>query len=111
MSVNNPKDVFSSLDLLEEKWENAFIREAKYKESLVKYYNECVKVNDFKCGDLVLRKNKDSEAEPLGKLAPNWEEPYRVQRRVATGNYQFETLEEKTLPRIWHVRNLMKFFT
>lgn len=46
VSADNQEAVLSSLDLLEERRAKAFIREAKYKESMAKYYNERVKVND-----------------------------------------------------------------
>lgn len=108
--TNNSEDMLLILVLLEKRREKAFIRKAKYKENIAKYYNECIKVNDFKFWDLVPHKNEVCKVEPLGKLVPNWEGQYRVQRQVAIESYQLETLEGKALPRIWHVINLRRFF-
>ena len=71
----NEQELRTNLEALEERRELAAIREAKYKEVMAKYYNNKVRVNSFKPGDLVLRKNEVSRAEGLGKLTPNWEGP------------------------------------
>ena len=59
------------LDLLEEYWEAATIRLAKYQQKLAWRYNRDIKVREFGAGDLVLRKAvgnmRDTNAE---KLAP-----------------------------------------
>nr|XP_027067644.1 uncharacterized protein LOC113693285 [Coffea arabica] len=62
------------LDLIEEKRDAAVAWVALYKNILVNYYNARVKHLNF--GDLVLRKNLVSRAEPQDKLAPKWEGPY-----------------------------------
>ena len=67
----NEQDMRVNLEALEERRELAEVREAKYKEVIAKYYNKKAKVNSFKPGDLVLRKNKVSQVEKLVKLAPN----------------------------------------
>ncbi|PNX61385.1 hypothetical protein L195_g060641, partial [Trifolium pratense] len=52
---------------------------------------------EFDVGTLVLRRNqKDS---PEGKLAANWEGPYRVRAKTENGVYYLEDLHGKDLPR------------
>ncbi|GJS77623.1 reverse transcriptase domain-containing protein [Tanacetum coccineum] len=68
--VQNNKALEINLDLLEEKREQAAIREAKSKEKMEKYYNSKVRSISFKPGDLVYRNNDASRAEDTGKLGP-----------------------------------------
>ncbi|RWW57337.1 hypothetical protein BHE74_00035884, partial [Ensete ventricosum] len=51
----------------------------------------------------------DSTRSP-GKLAPNWESPYRVESTIREGTYVLTMMEGKRLPRIWHISNLQKFY-
>ncbi|GJV49535.1 reverse transcriptase domain-containing protein [Tanacetum coccineum] len=67
-----------NLDLLEERREQATIREAKSKAKMERYYNSKVRSVSFKPGDLVYRKNEASRAEDTGKLGPKWEGLYEV---------------------------------
>ncbi|GKF84801.1 hypothetical protein Tco_0249699, partial [Tanacetum coccineum] len=74
--VQNNEALEINLDLLEEKREEAVIREAKSKAKMEKYYNSKVQNTSFKLGDLVYRNNDASRAEDTGKLSPKWEGPY-----------------------------------
>ncbi|GJZ88790.1 reverse transcriptase domain-containing protein [Tanacetum coccineum] len=56
-----------NLDLLEERREQAAIREAKSKAKMERYYNSKVRSVSFKPGDLVYRNNEASPAEDTGK--------------------------------------------
>ncbi|GJT21640.1 reverse transcriptase domain-containing protein [Tanacetum coccineum] len=76
--VQNNEALKVNLDLLEEKREEAAIREAKSKAKMEKYYNSKVRNTSFKPGDLVYLNNDASRAEDIGKLGPKWEGPYRL---------------------------------
>nr|GEY51158.1 reverse transcriptase domain-containing protein [Tanacetum cinerariifolium] len=65
-----------SLDLLEEKREQAAIQEARNKAKMEGYYNARVRSTSFRLGDFVYRNNKASHAKDRGKLGPKWEGPY-----------------------------------
>lgn len=52
-----------------------------------------------KVGDLVLRKNEASRQEPMGKLSPNWEGPYKVVEARHNGSYVLEYMQGMGLPR------------
>ncbi|KAI3523816.1 hypothetical protein L1887_02241 [Cichorium endivia] len=105
----NNQDLRLNLDILEEKRELANIRQACYKAATEKYYNTRVREKRFRVGDLVLRKNEASHAEPRGKLGPTWEGPYRVTEANPKGCYILETLEGRAIPRTWNVQNLKQF--
>ncbi|GKF65312.1 reverse transcriptase domain-containing protein, partial [Tanacetum coccineum] len=66
--VQNNEALEINLVLLEEKREQAAIREAKGKAKIEKYYNSKFQGTSFKPGDLVYRNNDASRAEDSGKL-------------------------------------------
>ncbi|GJW61398.1 reverse transcriptase domain-containing protein [Tanacetum coccineum] len=76
--AKNDEALEINLELLEEKREQAAIREAKSKRQMEKYYNTKVRNASFKPGDLVYRSNEASRVEDTGKLGPKWEGPYEV---------------------------------
>lgn len=60
------------MDLLEAIREQAKVRLEEYKRRVAQYYNSKVKLQQFKEGDLVLRKIETTgKAETMGKLRPN----------------------------------------
>nr|GEY58958.1 hypothetical protein [Tanacetum cinerariifolium] len=77
-----------NLDLLEERREQAAIREAKSKAKMDKYYNSKVRSANFKPRDLVYSNNDASRAEDTGKLSPKWEGPYEVTEALGNGAYK-----------------------
>ncbi|GJU36071.1 reverse transcriptase domain-containing protein [Tanacetum coccineum] len=74
--VQNNEALEINLVLLEERREEAAIREAKSKAKMEKYYNSKVRSTSFKPGDLVYCNNNARPAEDTGKLGPKWEGPY-----------------------------------
>ena len=67
------------LDLMQEKRDRAQIAMLAYQERVAKYFKKKVKSRSFRVGDLVLRKVTLATKDPTkGKLAPNWESPYKV---------------------------------
>ncbi|GKE13736.1 hypothetical protein Tco_1421313, partial [Tanacetum coccineum] len=68
--VQNDKTLKLNLDLLEEKKEQATIREARSKAKMEKYNNSKVRNTSFKPGDIVYRSNDATHAEDGGKLGP-----------------------------------------
>nr|GEW35909.1 reverse transcriptase domain-containing protein [Tanacetum cinerariifolium] len=73
--VQNSEALGINLDLLEERREQAVIREAKSKAKMEKYYNSKVRSTSFKLGYLVYRSIDASHVEEVGKLGPKWEGP------------------------------------
>ena len=60
-------------------------------------------------GDLVLRKRL--RTSPDGKLAENWEGPYRVTAEIGKGAYKLEELDGQPIPRSWNAANLRLYFS
>ncbi|RRT33390.1 hypothetical protein B296_00056192 [Ensete ventricosum] len=51
-------------------------------------------------GNLVLQKAEVSDpTQSRGKLAPNWEDSYRVVEVVREGTYTLATMEGRVIPR------------
>ncbi|GJR58269.1 hypothetical protein Tco_1500431 [Tanacetum coccineum] len=107
--VQNNKALEINLDLLEERREQAAIREAKSKAKMEKYYNSKVHSTSFKLGDLVYRSNDASRAKEVGKLGLMWEGPYEVTEALGKGAHKLRDRDGKQLPRTWNVRNLITF--
>ncbi|GJS94601.1 reverse transcriptase domain-containing protein [Tanacetum coccineum] len=108
--VQNNEALEINLDLLEEKREQAAIREANSKAKMEKYYNSKVQSTSFKPGDLVYRNNDASRAKDTGKLGPKWEGPYEVTKALGKGAYKLRDRDGKQLPRTWNVSNLKKCY-
>ncbi|GJY94481.1 reverse transcriptase domain-containing protein [Tanacetum coccineum] len=68
--VQNNEALAINLNLLEERREQAAIREAKSKAKLERYYNSKVQSMKFRPGDLVYRNNEASRAEDTSNLGP-----------------------------------------
>nr|GEU50557.1 reverse transcriptase domain-containing protein [Tanacetum cinerariifolium] len=99
-----------SLDLLEEKREQAAIQEARNKSKMKRYYNARVRSTSFRPGDFVYRNNEASHAEDEGKLGPKWEGLYEVTEALDKGAYRLRDRNGHTLPRTWNIRNLKKCY-
>nr|GFA10411.1 reverse transcriptase domain-containing protein [Tanacetum cinerariifolium] len=97
-----------SLDLLEEKREQAAIQEAINKAKMEGYYIAKVRSTSFRPGDFVYRNNEASHAKDGGKLGPKWEGPYEVTEALGKGEYRLRDLNGHTLPRTWNICNLKK---
>ncbi|GJY66953.1 hypothetical protein Tco_0469191 [Tanacetum coccineum] len=108
--VQNNEALEINQDLLEEKREEAAIREAKSKAKMERYYNSKVRSTSFKPGDLVYRNNETSSAEDTGKLSPKWEGPYKVTEALRNGAYKLRDHDEKQLPRTWNISNLKRCY-
>ncbi|GJY75206.1 reverse transcriptase domain-containing protein [Tanacetum coccineum] len=108
--AENDEALEINLDLIEEKREQAAIREAKSKRQMEKYYNTKVRNTSFKPGDLVYQSNEASHAEDTGKLGPKWEGPYKVMEALGKGSYKLKDRNGKEVPRTWNVRNLKKCY-
>ena len=100
-----------SLDLVEERRENAMVQLAYYQHKLKQDYDMNVKLRPLALGDLVLRKVLGSTKNPAwGKLRPNWKGPYCITSVVGIGAYYLKDLDEKTILYLWNVNNLKRYY-
>ncbi|GAU27362.1 hypothetical protein TSUD_55150 [Trifolium subterraneum] len=105
----NSEALKENLDLLEEVRETAHFREFTVKQRASWKYNTRVMAREFREGDLVLKRLMGRNKG--GKLAPNWEGPYRIQEAFGGGAYRLETLMGETQPRTWNVINLSFYYS
>jgi hypothetical protein len=99
------------LDLLQERRDQAQITQSAYQERMARYFDKRVKPRSFKIGDWVLRKVTLATKDPVeGKLAPNWEGPYKVISCQRPGAYHLEDSTGKVLPRPWNAEHLRRYF-
>ncbi|KAL8088405.1 hypothetical protein AgCh_038254 [Apium graveolens] len=99
-----------ALDLIDEVRDEAHAKIVEYQKKAWFYYNLRVKERFFKQGDLVLRKVEASGVGQKGKLAPNWEGPYKVKSVQGRGTYKLETMDGFEVPRTWHAQNLKVYY-
>ena len=102
----------TNLDLIDEIRVTAHCRELAAKQLLAAKYNRKVRPRAFNRGNLVLRRadigNKNAKD---GKLAANWEGPYRIKERLDGGAYTLETLARKPIKRTWNADKLKIYYS
>ncbi|GAV70477.1 hypothetical protein CFOL_v3_13975 [Cephalotus follicularis] len=109
--ANNEEGLRNLLDLVEELRDKATIRVAAYQQRVSRYYNKRVNPRPLKEGDLILC--NAAIADPTGtrgKLAPNWEGPYKVKRVLRPETFKLETLWGREIPRVWNTEKLRKYY-
>ena len=96
---------------MEEKREQARLKEEAYKQSTVRSYNKRVNHRTLNVGDLVLRKViLDTKISKHGKLAAKWEGPYVITKVSRSGTYYLRTVEGIELMRPWNIEHLKKYY-
>ncbi|VFQ93589.1 unnamed protein product [Cuscuta campestris] len=106
----NDVDHLAELNLVEERRTIAAVKMAGYQQSVKRYHDNRVGPRYFQVHDEVLRKRDASKPNERGKLARNWEGPYRVKAIVRPGTYQLETMEGGRVERHWNSHHLRKFY-
>jgi hypothetical protein len=105
----NNAAIREELDLVEELRTAASLREASLKQKVAARHDLKVIKREFDVGSLVLRRNaKDTHH---GKLAANWEDPYRVRAKTDHSGYHIETLDGKQLQRTWNAKKLKQYYS
>ena len=99
-SSNNDGLLENSLDLIEEKRENAMIQLTYYQHKLKQGYDANMRLRPLAPGDLVLRKVLGTAKNPAWeKLRPNWKGSYHITSMAGIGAYYLEDLDENVIPR------------
>ena len=110
-SDGNDELLKKSLDLVEERRENAMVQLAYYQHKLKQGYDMNVKLRPLAPRDLVLRMVLGNTKNPAwGKLGPNWEGSYCITSVAGIGVYYLEDLDEKTVLHPWNVNNLKMYY-
>ncbi|VFQ98945.1 unnamed protein product [Cuscuta campestris] len=106
----NEEDHLAELNLVEERRMAAEVKMSTYQQVVKKYHDNKVGPRYFQVGDEVLRRREASRPGDGGKLAKNWEGPYRVRAIIRPGTYRLETLEGVPVERTWNSHHLRKFY-
>ncbi|XP_072083639.1 uncharacterized protein [Arachis hypogaea] len=100
----------AELDLVEEERDIATIKQRARKQLAERKHNKRVVSRAFTEGDLVLRRTEEARRPPShGKLAANWEGPFRVTKVLGMGAYQLQTLQGNPLSGNWNVSSLKMY--
>ncbi|XP_015959264.1 uncharacterized protein LOC107483157 [Arachis duranensis] len=98
------------LDLAEEDRKIAAIKQKAQKKLAERKHNKRVVPRTFMEDDLVLRRTEESRRPPAhGKVAANWEGPFRVAKVLGMGAYQLQTLQGNTIPGNWNISSLKMY--
>ncbi|VFQ64995.1 unnamed protein product [Cuscuta campestris] len=106
----NEEDHLAELNLVEERRMAAEVKMSTYQQVVKKYHDNKVGPRYFQVGDEVLRRREASRPGDGGKLAKNWEGPYRVRAIIRPGTYRLETLDVVPVERTWSSHHLRKFY-
>ncbi|XP_072073807.1 uncharacterized protein [Arachis hypogaea] len=100
----------AELDITEETRELAAIKQRAIKQLAERKHNKKVSPRTFAEGDLVLRQTEEARRPPThGKLAANWEGPFRVIKVLGMGAYQLQTLQGNPISGTWNVSSLKMY--
>lgn len=92
----NNEHIYLNLDLLLEKREVASKRATEHQRRVARYYNQHVRVHQFKVEDWMLRKvNKNTRDPNHGVFSPNWEGLYMILRAAGAGVYKLARVDGK----------------
>jgi hypothetical protein len=105
----NDEAMREELDLVEEIRSGAALREASLKQKIALRHDAKVIRREFQIGSLVLSRNQKDSRE--GKLAANWEGPYRVRDKIDNGAYYLEHLDGEPLARPWNAEKLKQYYS
>jgi hypothetical protein len=107
----NEEQLCLNRDLLEERREQANLRNAEHKNQLKRKFDAKVKPRYLKLGDWALRRiaqsTKDSAAMTFNH---RWEGPYKVVEVVRPGTYRLMHTDGHILPRPWHIEHLKYYY-
>ncbi|XP_072087278.1 uncharacterized protein [Arachis hypogaea] len=97
----------AELDLAEEDRDIVAIKQKAMKQIIERRHNKKVVPRTFDVGDLVLRRTEEARRPPShGKLAANWEGPFRIAKVLGMGGYQLQTLQGNSISGNWNVSSL-----
>nr|KYP68865.1 Retrovirus-related Pol polyprotein from transposon 297 family [Cajanus cajan] len=100
------------LDMIDEIRERALVNMEACRTRAARKIRTKIKPRRFLPGDLVWRVTGEARKDKAqGKLAPNWDGPYRIQHSLQNGAYKLEELNGKTIPRTWNATHLKHYFS
>ena len=109
---DNNQRLLEELDVIDEVRELARLKELSRKQQVAQRYNMKVHKRSFQVGDLILRRASIGNKNAIeGKLAANWEGPYRIRIAMDVGAYALESLIGKEIPRTFNAADLRRYYS
>ncbi|KAK2428559.1 hypothetical protein QL285_027072 [Trifolium repens] len=105
----NSEALEENLYLVQELRDKAHFRAFVSKQRAARRYNTRVITRRFREGDLVLKRPMGKDKG--GKLAANWEGPFRINKAFEGGAYRLETMKGEVLHRTRNVANLRFYYS
>lgn len=100
-----------NLDLLAEKRKLTLRIVVEYQQRVARYYNQNVRVRQFKIGDWVPKKvNQSTKYLNDRVFGLNWEGRYRVLRAIGPRAYKLAYADGREVKRSWNAEHLKKYF-
>lgn len=110
--ANNEAELRTSLDAIEEVRDRALVVAEATKQRYKRRFDSKVKPRAFREGDLVWRATGEARKDPRqGKLAPNWDGPFRIRHNMNNGAFKLENLSGKPIPRTWNSTHLKMYYS
>ena len=99
------------LDLLLEVREQAHLQNEKHKALIAWTTNKKMKARSFPEWTVVFhRVDNPHRRSKEGKLAPNWEGPFRVKQNLSNRAYKLEMIDGKPILRTWNRTHLRAYY-
>nr|KYP56486.1 Gypsy retrotransposon integrase-like protein 1 [Cajanus cajan] len=109
---NNEAELRENLDSVEEIRDQAQVVAEATKQRYKRRFDSRVKPREFREGDLIWRATGEARKDPRhGKLAPNWDGPFRIQHNLNNGAYKLEHLSGEPIPRTWNSSHLKMYYS
>ncbi|XP_072086987.1 uncharacterized protein [Arachis hypogaea] len=100
------------LESIEEVRDIATLRHRVMQQIMSRRHNQKVHPRSFQVNKLVLHKTEQSRRPSShGKLAANWEGPFRVIEVLGNGACQLQSLHGTTIPNTWNVSSLKHYYS
>lgn len=103
--------IFDQLNLIEEKRMVIIYHRQLYQKRMKKAFNQKVRHQSYKAGDLILKRIILPQSDPRGKWTPNYEGSYVVKKVFSGGAMMLATMDVEDFPLPMNAYVLEKYFT
>ncbi|XP_020231099.1 uncharacterized protein LOC109811704 [Cajanus cajan] len=109
---NNEVELRVNLNTAEDVRDRAQVVAEATKQRYKRRFDSKVKPREFREGDLVWRATGEARKDLRhGKLAPNWDGPFRIRHNLNNGAYKLEHLSGEPIPRTWNSSHLKMYYS
>ncbi|XP_020222101.1 uncharacterized protein LOC109804683 [Cajanus cajan] len=110
--ANNEAELRINLYMVGEIRDRALVVAETTKRRYKRRFDSKVKPREFRERDLVWRTTGEARKDPRqGKLAPNWDGPFRIWHNLNNGAYKLEYLSGEPIPRTWNSSHLKMYYS